>query len=80
MKINYNFSTSVWETSENMYLVVSVCISFMVSSGVCIYILYFFYVYMFTNVNQKKIRGMELQFHGSRKEYVMWTCLKFSPM
>ena len=78
MKINYNFSTSVWETSENMYLVVSV--SWLVSSGVCIYILYFFYVYMFTNVNQKKIRGMELQFHGSRKEYVMWTCLKFSPM
>ena len=78
MKINYNFSTSVWETSENMYLVVSV--SWLVSSGVCIYILYFFYVYMFTNVNQKKIRGMELQFHGSRKEYNMWTCLKFSPM
>ena len=78
MKKNYNFSTSVWETSENMYLVVSV--SWLVSSGVCIYILYFFYVYMFTNVNQKKIRGMELQFHGSRKEYVMWTCLKFSPM
>ena len=78
MKINYNFSTSVWQTSENMYLVVSV--SWLVSSGVCIYILYFFYVYMFTNVNQKKIRGMELQFHGSRKEYVMWTCLKFSPM
>ena len=78
MKINYNFSTSAWETSENLYLVVSV--SWLVSSGVCIYILYFFYVYMFTNVNQKKIRGMELQFHGSRKEYVMWTCLKFSPM
>ena len=78
MKINYNFSTLAWETSENMYLVVAV--SWLVSSGVCIYILYFFYVYMFTNVNQKKIRGMELQFHGSRKEYVMWTCLKFSPM
>ena len=72
---NQDFSTSVSETSENVYLFVF--ISWLVS----FYTQYFFDVVrnklqtisIYTRVNKKKIKC-------SRKEYVMWSCFKFWPM
>ena len=63
-----DFSTSISETSGNVFL----SVSWLVSFGVCIYIQHFFDE-IFTRVNQKKIKS-------SIKEYIMGTCFKFWPM
>ena len=72
-----DFSTSVSEANENVYLFVYRL--WLVSFGVCIYVQYLFGVVrnklqtINTRVNQKKIKS-------SRKEYIMWTCFNFWPM
>ena len=52
-----DLSTSLSETSENLYLFVFV--SWLVSFGICIYTQCFFDVWIFTRVNEKKINWVQ---------------------
>ena len=65
MKKKQDFSTSVSETSENIYLFVF--ISWLVSFGVSIYMQYL------SDVKRNKLQTINIK-------RVMWTCFRFSPM
>ena len=68
------FSTPVSETSQN------VCFYFMIGFPWSLYLRTCNISLALSEINSKHCRVNQKKIKSSRKEYVMWTCFKFSPM